>query len=70
MVLLSVVSEAPSGLPALGQILTALLPKLSSHFERVDIALIPPLTLLPGGMDVVMVNGAEWHGKLIAHFQA
>ena len=47
-----------------------LLPQIGGHFERVDVALLPPPMLLAGGVDLVMVDGAKRHGELIAHFQA
>lgn len=50
--------------------LTAPLPKDTRDFERINIALLPPLPLLASGMDVVVVNGAKWDRELITHLQA
>ena len=44
----------------------ALLPKATGNCERIDIALLPPLPLLAGGVDVVVVDSAERNGELIA----
>ena len=39
------------------------------NLERIDIALLPPLTFLAGGVDVVVVNGAKRDGELVADLQ-
>jgi hypothetical protein len=49
---------------------TAPLLKSIRNFERVEIALLPPLALLTCGVDVVTVGDAEWNCELIAHLQA
>ena len=56
---------ARSGIP-----LAALLPQSTSDFERIDLALLPPLLFLARGVDLVMMGGAKRHGELIANFQA
>ena len=53
------------GLPLL-----SLLPKCSGDFQRFYVALQPPLSLFTRGVDVVVVDGAEGDGELIAHLQA
>jgi hypothetical protein len=47
--------------------LATLLPKATRNFDRVDIPLLPPLTFLPRGVDLVVVDGAKRHGEFIAH---
>ncbi len=47
-----------------------MLPKSGGNVERIDIAFLPPGPFVASGVDVVVVDGAEWHGELIAHFQA
>ena len=51
-------------------LLAALLPKITCDFERIDIALLPPLSFLAGGVYIVMVGGAQRNGELVAHLQA
>jgi hypothetical protein len=46
------------------------LPQTIGNYEGIDIALLPPLPLLAGGVNVVMMDGAKRDGKLIADFQA
>lgn len=50
--------------------LTALSPKVLRKDEGINIALLPPLSFLAGGVDVVVVNGAKRDGELIANLQA
>ena len=50
--------------------LAALSPQSTRDFERIDIALLPPLPFLAGGVDVVMVDGAKRNGELVADLQA
>jgi len=38
--------------------LATLVPQSTSDFERIDIALLPPLPFLPSRVDMVMVGGA------------
>ena len=47
----------------------ALLPKRIGNLERIDIALQPPVALLAGRVDMVVVDGAERNRELIAHLQ-
>ena len=37
--------------------------------QRIDFALMPPSSLIAGRMIFAVVNGAERHGELIAHFE-
>ena len=53
-----------------GLALPILQPKVISNFEWIDIALLPPLPFFACGVDVVVVDGAERNGELIAHLQA
>jgi hypothetical protein len=46
--------------------LAALAPQSARDFERIDIALLPPLPFLPGGVDIVMVGSAQRNGELVA----
>ena len=48
----------------------ALFPKATGNYQGIDIALLPPLVFLTGGVDVVVVDGAKRDGELIADFQA
>ena len=50
--------------------LTALPPKGVGNFQRVNIALLPPLSLIAGGVNVLVVYGAKRNGELIAHLVA
>ena len=45
-------------------------PQCSRDCERIDVALLPPLPFLSGGVDVVVVDGAERNGKFVADFKA
>ena len=53
-----------------GMPLAALSPKTIGNYERIDIALLPPLPFLACGVDVVVVDGTKRHGELIADLQA
>ena len=48
----------------------ALFPKAIGNYQGIDIALLPPLVLLTGGVDVAVVDGAKRDGELIADFEA
>jgi hypothetical protein len=50
--------------------LMTLQPKSTGNFERVDIALLPPLPFLTGGVNLMMVDGAERNRELVADLQA
>ena len=53
-----------------GIALAALLAQRVGYFERIDLALLPPLSFPTGGVDMVVVDGAKRHGELIADLQA
>src|SRR5262245_30758716 len=53
-----------------GMLAALLPPEAAGNCEGIDIALLPPIPLLTGGVDVVMVDGAERHGELVAHLEA
>ena len=44
-------------------------PEIGRRFERINLALLPPVSLVAGGMVLGVVNGAERHGELVADFQ-
>ena len=50
--------------------LAALLPQSARDDEGIDVALLPPLALLACGVNLVVVGGAERHGKFIADLEA
>src|SRR6516164_11113283 len=49
--------------------LAALLPKTTGNCEGIDLALLPPLPLFAGGVNVVVMDGAKRHGELVADLQ-
>jgi len=50
--------------------LGAFSPEAFGRSERVNLMLLPPLLLIACGMVLLMVDGAERYGELIAHLEA
>ncbi len=48
----------------------ALLPKILSGAERIDIEALPPGEFISSPMELPMVPPAEWYCELIADFEA
>jgi len=59
-----------AGLICRRKALAALLPRTTGNDSWIDIAFLPPLPFLAGGVDVVVVNGTKWHGELVTDLQA
>ena len=44
-------------------------PQLARDLKWIDVTLLPPLPLLECGVDLVVVDGAQRHGELIADLE-
>jgi hypothetical protein len=44
-------------------------PKATGNDERVNFTLFPPLPFLACGVNMVVMDGAEWNRELVAYLQ-
>src|SRR5680860_1521969 len=49
--------------------LPALLPEFSGHYQRIELPVLPPLPLVPDCVVLMMMDGAQRHGELVADFE-